>query len=55
VSPAKADETMEMPFGLWAWMVPKNQVLDRVPDTRWKGAILRGEGQPIAKYRDALP
>jgi len=28
---AKTAEPMEMPFGLWAWMGPKNYVLDRSP------------------------
>ena len=28
VSPAKTAEPIEMPFGLWAWMGPRNHVLD---------------------------
>jgi len=26
VSPAKTAEPIEMPFGLWAWMGPRNRV-----------------------------
>jgi len=28
VSPAKTAEPIEMPFGLWAWMGPRNHVSD---------------------------
>jgi len=48
-------EPDEVSFGLWAQMGPRNHVLDGGPDSPWEGAILTGEGQPIAKYRDALP
>ena len=44
---AKTAEPMEMPFGLcllWAWMVPRNHVLDGGPDPLWEGAILRERG-----------
>jgi len=30
VSPAKTVEPIEMPFGFWHWMGPKNCVLDGV-------------------------
>jgi len=33
VSPAKAAEPIEMPFGLWAGMGRRNHVLDGYPDT----------------------
>ena len=32
VSPAKTAESIEMPFGLWARMGPRNHVLDGVPE-----------------------
>jgi len=31
---------------------PGNRVLDGGPDPPWKGAILRGKGRPIVKYRE---
>jgi len=43
-----------MPFGLRTWVVPGNHVLDGGPDPPWEGAILRGKGRPIVKYRDTL-
>ena len=33
-------------------MGPRNHVLDGGPDHLWEGAVLRGKGQPIVKYRD---
>jgi len=32
MSRAKAAEPIEMPFGLWTWVGPKNRVLDGDPD-----------------------
>jgi len=32
VSPAKTAEPIEMPFGLWIGMGPRNHVLDSGPD-----------------------
>ena len=40
-----------MPFGLRTWVGQGNHVLDGSP---WEGAILRGKGRPIVKYRDIL-
>jgi len=43
---------LEMPFGIWTRMVPKNHALDGGPGTPLEGAIFRrGEGRPIAAYR----
>jgi len=42
VSPAKMAEPVEMPFGTWAEVGPRNYVLDRGPDPPWEGALLRG-------------
>jgi len=36
---AKTAEPIEMPFELWAWMGPRNNVLDGVQVSQWKGAI----------------
>ena len=47
-------ELIEMPFGLWAWMGPRNHVLDGVHIPHWKGQFWR-KGAPIVKYRDFLP
>jgi len=40
VSPAKADEPIEMPFGLRTWVGPGNHVLDRGTDSPMGRAIL---------------
>jgi len=55
VSPAKTAEAIEVPFGLWAQVGPRNHVLNRGPDPLREGAILRGGGLSVVKYRDALP
>ena len=61
VSRAKTAELIEMPFGLWTWVGPGNHVLDgsldppkSTPRSPYKGAILKGQESPIAKYRDCL-
>jgi len=41
-----------MPFGLRTQVGPQNDVLDEVQVLLLEGAILRGKGQPIVKYRD---
>jgi len=41
MSPAETAEPIEMPFGLWARMVPVNHVVRIIP---WEGAILRERG-----------
>jgi len=40
VSRAKTDEPIEMPFGLWTRVGPKNQVLDRVHISLMELAVL---------------
>jgi len=55
VSPAKTAELSEMPYGVWAWVGPKNHVLDGGPDPPWEGAVLCGKGRPISKYRECHP
>jgi len=47
----KMAEPIEMPFGLWSRVVPRNHVLDGVKISPWEGTILRGEGAAIVKYR----
>ena len=44
----KTAEPIEVPFGLWAWMGPRNRVLHGGSDPPWKGAIL-GERVPHFK------
>ena len=34
MSATKTDEPIEMPFGLWTWVVPRNHVLGEGPDPR---------------------
>jgi len=50
VGPAKMAEPIEMPFGLWTRMGPRNHVLDGGPYPRGKGQFWEGEGWPIVKY-----
>jgi len=53
VSPAITPEPIEMLFGVWAWVGPRNHVLDGVYILPWKGAIFKGEkGRAIVKHRD---
>jgi len=42
VSPAKTAEPIEMPFGLWTWVVPWNRVLHGVQIIPWEWEILTG-------------
>ena len=51
---AKTAEPINILFGLWAPMGPRNHVLDMGPDPPWEGVILRGKGRPIVKYNDTL-
>ena len=53
VSPAKTAEPIEMSFGLWTRVGPRNRVLDGVQIPPCEGAILRG--QPIVKYWEYRP
>jgi len=55
VSPAKTAEPIEIPFGLWTRVRPRNHILDGGPDPAWEGSILRGKERPIAKYREYYP
>jgi len=51
---AKTAEPIEMPFGLWAWMSPRNHVLDGAPDIPMGRGNFGERGAPIVKYRDFL-
>jgi len=51
---SSVQKRIEMPFGLWVWMDPKNHVLDAVQITHGKGQF-GGIGAPIVKYGDCLP
>jgi len=50
-SSAKIAELIDMPFGLWARMGPRNPVLNVVPDPPWEWAVLRGEGTAHCKVQ----
>jgi len=45
VNPAKTSKAIEMPFGLWVRMDPRNHKLDGGPDPPWEGAVLTFGGQ----------
>jgi len=49
VSPAKTAEPVEMPFGLWTLVSPRNHLLDGGAGTPWKGVILKGRGAAHCK------
>ena len=49
----KTAEPIEMPFGLWAWMGPRNRVLHGVQIPSGKGQFW-GKGAPIVKFRNTL-
>jgi len=49
VSRAKTTEPIEMPFGLWTQVGPRNHVLDRDSDPPYQGAILRSKGVARSK------
>jgi len=42
LSIAKTDAAIEMPFGLWTRIGPRNYVLDVGPGPPWEAAFLRG-------------
>jgi len=46
VSPAKAAELIEMPFGLRTRVGPRNHVLDGVQIALCEGTIFRGKDMP---------
>jgi len=54
VNPAKTAEPIEVPFGFRTQVGPGNRILERGPDPPWKGAILRGKGWLIVKYKHVL-
>jgi len=49
VSPAKMAEPVEIPFGLWTGVGPRNHMLDGVQIWQWEGALLRGKGAAHCK------
>jgi len=48
VSPAKTAEPIEMTFGLWSWMGPRNHVLDGSPEALMDVAMATNFGTEIA-------
>jgi len=55
VSPARSAELIELSFGVWTWVCPRNHVLDGGPDPPWQRSNFEGEGRPIVNHRDSLP
>jgi len=53
VSTAETAEPIEMSFGFWAQMGPRNHVLNGNPDPHRNGQLW-GKWVPIIKYRDTL-
>jgi len=53
VSPMQMAELIEMPFGFWTWVGPRNHVLDGVQIPDGKGQFFVGKGH-ITKYRYCL-
>jgi len=53
VSPAKTAEPIDMSFGLWTRMGPKESCVRWGPDPPWEGAMF-GERAPIVKYTEFL-
>ena len=54
MSPAKTAEAIEMPFRLRIQIGPRNHVLVGVCVPTCEGAIFRGKGRPVVKYRDTV-
>jgi len=48
-------EPIEMLFGMWTWVGPRNYVLDGSPDPHGNGNFEGRRGGPIVKYRDYHP
>jgi len=48
MSCAKTAEPINMPFGLWAWMGPRNHVLDGSPEVLRDVAIATNFGTQFA-------
>ena len=54
VSPAKMAEPIEIPFGLWARMGPRNHVLDGGADpSMGRGNYEGGKGRAVVKYMNS--
>jgi len=49
VSPAKTAESIEMPFGLWTRVGPRNHVLDGIPDPPMGSGNFEGKGASHCK------
>jgi len=54
VSPAKMAEPIEMLFGLWTLVGPRNRILYGIQIPMQRGNFKVEEGQPTVKYRDSL-
>jgi len=54
VSCAKTVEPIEMPFELWPWIGPKNQVLDGVQAPMERGNFERGRASHCEVYERSV-
>jgi len=53
VSPAKVDEPIEIPFGFWTRVGPRNRMLDRSPEFPMKMGNFEEEKAAL-NYRDSV-
>ena len=53
VNPAKTAEMIEMPFGLWTRVGPRNHVLDGESRSSMRRGNFEGKGADHGKYRDS--
>jgi len=54
VSPAKAAESIEMPFVLWTWVGPRNHVLGGVQICPYEGTIWGGDGSTLYSIENSV-
>jgi len=52
----KTADLIEMLFGLWTWLGPRNHVFDGGPGPRMEMGIFEGgKGRPVVKYKEYCP
>jgi len=54
VTPAKMAQPIELPFGLWTRVGPRNHALVRDPNPPGEGAVLGDVSRLIVKYRERI-
>jgi len=55
VSDAKTAEPIDMSFGIWTRVGPKNHALIGVHIIHANGQFCEGKEWPVVKYRDSVP